>query len=106
LIRIGKLRRDRGISVARPTALGNPFIIDAVVARSESLTKYRGWLRRALHKRANPAAYDQFMRIVHHASQGDVTLLCWCRAIDQTEPACHADIIAEFVHAKLAEDAA
>ena len=89
MIRIGRLRRDRGISVARPTPLGNPFPVGPATTRAQSIARYRAWLPEELLR--NPDARRQFDRIVAAARAGDVTLLCWCAP----EP-CHAEIVAEL----------
>ncbi len=109
MIRIGRLRRDKGISVARPRALGNPYPITPDCSREEAIASYREWLSSILEARsAQKTAFDTRVRaafeaIVELARAGDVTLLCWCRAVGETGPACHAEVIAEFVRKRLTD---
>ncbi len=90
MISIGRLRRDHGISVARPTPLGNPFPVGKQYTRSESIALYRNYLPLELER--NPKARAQLERIIAAARAGDVTLLCWC-----APKPCHAEVIAEYV---------
>ena len=92
MIRIGRLRRDRGFSVARPTALGNPFDV-ATFGREEAIARYRVAFPQLLETAAGAA---QFARLLAAAREGDVTLLCWCAPLP-----CHADVIAEALRARL-----
>ena len=97
-IRIGRLRRDRGLSVARPTALGNPFVVGDPYGRDEAIARYRRWFAERLAER-EPRVLARLERIVDAARMGDVTLLCHCA------PArCHAEIVAEYVRARLASE--
>ncbi len=96
ILRVGRLRRDRGISVARPTPLGNPFVVGKPFTRAEAITRYREWIGGELDR--NPNALAQLERIVDAARSADVTLLCWC-----APQACHADVIIELVRDRLAE---
>ncbi len=92
-IRVGRLRRDRGISVARPTPLGNPFA-RAEYGREPAIQRFRDALPGILID--EPLARAQFDHIVAAARAGDVTLLCWCAPLP-----CHADVIADAVRAAL-----
>lgn len=89
-ITIGRLRRDRGISVARPTALGNPFAVGPY-AREDAIALYRTWFAEQIAARS-PKVMVQLERIVAAARAGDVTLLCHC-----APKACHANVIAQWV---------
>ncbi len=91
-IRVGRLRRDRGISVARPTVLGNPFTIGVDGDRADVIAKYRHWLMREL--RLNGAVRAAVERLRLAASRGEITLLCFC-----APKPCHADVIAELLGA-------
>jgi len=97
VIRIGRLRRDRGISVARPTVLGNPFVRGEDGTREEVVAKYREFF--AVELRRNQAVRAAGDRIVEQARKGDVTLLCWC-----APEVCHAEVIAEEVRRRLEPD--
>ena len=102
IIRIGRLRRDRGVSVARPTALGNPFELSAY-ERAESIARYRNWLPGELE--SNPKARRQMDGLLALLKLvGEINLLCWCRSIDETEPPCHGDVVAEHLRDRLSQD--
>lgn len=89
------MRRDRGTSVARPSVLGNPFVIGADGDRAEVIAKYRAWFDDARRNDARVrAAVD---RLASKAREGPVTLLCYC-----APQACHADVIAEEIGRLLA----
>ncbi len=88
-IQIGRLRRDRGISVARPSVLGNPYKIGVDGDRAEVIAKYRKWLARELKR--NDAVKDAMFRIANLARHGKITLLCHC-----APAACHAEVVAEY----------
>ncbi len=98
-IRVGRLRRDHGISVARPTPLGNPFPIASESDRAGAIERYRAELPLILARSA--PARMQFARVVAAARTGDVTLLCWC-----APKPCHAEVIATAVLAALAAQSA
>jgi len=95
VIRIGRLWRERGISVARPTPLGNPFPVGASYTRAVALARSRAWIPGELERNAKARA--QLARIVAAAREGDVTLLCWCAPLP-----CHAEMIARLVESELA----
>ncbi len=92
-IRVGRMRRDKGISVARPSALGNPFVIGEHGDRDAVILKYRAWFADAAKN--NPRVQAALLAIIRAIEDGDVTLLCWC----EPKP-CHADVIAEWVRAQ------
>lgn len=97
-IRIGRHRRDRGISVSRPTALGNPFVVGKPYTRAEAIARYRDWFRDKLTAE-DPGVLAQLRDIEARAREGAVTLLCWCAPL-----ACHAEVIAAHVEVRLATD--
>jgi hypothetical protein len=82
------------MSVARPTPLGNRFVVDRPYTRAESIARYRQWLPIELER--NPRARAQIDRIVAAARAGDVTLLCWCAPLP-----CHAEVVRELVETAL-----
>jgi hypothetical protein len=92
-VTVGRARRDRGILVARPSALGNPFVIGKDGDRRKVIEKYREWFASAI---LSGRAMESFERIVQRARTGDVTLLCYCAPLP-----CHADVIAEEVRLRL-----
>jgi len=94
-IRVGRLRRDRGFSVARPTVLGNPFKIGVDGDRDEVIRKYRAWFKVAVVEDAR--VRNAVERLVTEAKRHDITLLCHC-----APQACHAEVIAEEVRRRVA----
>jgi hypothetical protein len=90
-ISVGRLRRDKGLSVARPTPLGNPVPLSEY-GREESIARYREWFEREVRRPGK--VRDRFETLLDAARNGPVTLLCWCRTVDQSEPLCHADVVA------------
>lgn len=93
-IRVGRLRRDRGFSVARPSPLGNPFRIGVDGDRAQVITKYRAWFEKALTEDERVQAKVEM--IADEAARRDVTLLCHC-----APEACHADVIADEVRRRV-----
>lgn len=68
--------------------LGNPWPVDAHCSRGESIGRYRQLLEWAI------GADDVLLEGVRSLS--GCTLGCWCRSSEETEPACHGDVLAEF----------
>jgi len=66
--------------------LGNPYRVDEC-GREESIAKFREVFERRLE---NDAEFRQAVADL----QGKV-LGCWCQRLDESEPACHAEVIAE-----------
>jgi len=93
-IRIGRLRRDRGVSVARPTVLGNPFAIGADGERDDVIEKYRRWFRTSLGE--SPAVEAKVAELTELARKGDLTLLCWC-----APKRCHAEVVAAEIRRRV-----
>lgn len=100
--RVGHVRRDeideyagrgqngRHLLSVRPTGrgwLGNPFTVEDH-GREEAITLYR----RAFvdHLERNP----EFRAAVKELAGS--TLGCWCQALDEDGPACHAEVVAEW----------
>jgi hypothetical protein len=64
-IRVGRLRRDCGISVAEPTLLGNPFALGQDRTRAEIIAEYR--LLIAIELRSNGRVQAAIERIFEDA---------------------------------------
>jgi len=75
--------------------LGNPFTVDDY-DRTESIARFRTTFEERLIED------DEFRAAVRELS-GDV-LGCWCQRLDEDEPACHAEVIAEHADRLGAED--
>ena len=100
-VTVGRVRRDTGICVGRPSPLGNPFWIGPDGTREQCIAKYRVWLSYKLSADPSPAASkvrSMYFHLVDLAREGDLRLLCHC-----APEACHADVLAESVQARLAE---
>lgn len=67
--------------------LGNPYTLETHT-REESIAKYREAFEAKL------SADDKFRKAV--ADLHGQTLGCWCQRIDEGEPACHGEVIAEW----------
>jgi hypothetical protein len=93
-IRIGRMRRDRGFNVARPSVLGNPFKLGIDGDRAEVIDKYRVWLRSALKR--DPRVRTAIEKLTFEAERRDVTLLCHC-----APEACHAEVIADEIRRRI-----
>lgn len=71
--------------------LGNPYPIEAVGGRERSIELYAAAL---LHR----FDHDREFRAALHELQGEV-LGCWCRRLDENEPACHGDVLSRVIDA-------
>ena len=85
------------IYIGRGSPLGNPFKLKpwGPYERGETLELYRGWLlhEACTNERVKRALNDIWQR----AKRGErVRLMCFCKPA-----ACHGDVIAEVVRAKL-----
>lgn len=74
--------------------LGNPYPVDNY-GREESLRRFMESFRHKL-------SYDPEFREAVGELAGSV-LGCWCQRLDEDEPACHAEIIAEHAE-RIARD--
>ena len=85
----------KGIYVARPAALGNPYRIGPDGTREEVIIKYEAWLRRQLASDSLAGQmFDDLLR--RHLAGEDLVLVCWCKRPDREVP-CHADVIRRFL---------
>jgi len=81
------------LSVGQPGKrgwLGNPFSLDDGHSREESVEKFRDAFYDKLER-------DPEFREAVHDLDGD-TLGCWCQRLDNDAPACHAEVIAEYLN--------
>lgn len=86
-------KRDNpsGIYVARPSILGNPFIIGKDGTRPEVVEKYRAWFYEQLG--CNRALIEEIERLQYiYKTEKTLTLICWCSPL-----ICHVDIIKEYL---------
>jgi len=65
--------------------LGNPYTLSDH-EREESISKFKQDLEEAI---TDPLIRQKIAEL--HGQ----TLGCWCRRVDESEPACHGDVIAE-----------
>jgi hypothetical protein len=99
-IRIGSVKAgDAGEYIGRANSgrpaspLANPFPLTKQQSRTQVLQKYRTWLYGRLRTEDKPVIAElvRLLRLAH--SPEGVTLVCWCRGVDEDSPACHGDII-------------
>lgn len=93
---MGRRMPGRGGSV-----LGNPFKITKESARAASVALYEKWLAEqlAIEKSPQNLEIDRLAGIVKR--EGSLTLLCWCRSVNDTSPACHCDVIKRVIEERL-----
>ncbi|NIV34763.1 MAG: DUF4326 domain-containing protein [Anaerolineae bacterium] len=99
-IRIGSVTAgDEGEYIGRAfhsreaSPLANPFPITKQQDRDTAIRKYRVWLYEKI-KRADDAVLTELGRLLAIAQKpGGLTLVCWCRSVEQTAPECHGDVI-------------
>ena len=88
---VGRGRNGRHLlSVPKPGVfgwLGNPYTVEEY-NREESIEKFREAFEDKLER-------DEEFRDAVADLSGKV-LGCWCQRVDEDEPACHAEIIAEY----------
>lgn len=85
----GRGSGDRHINNTVPGTrgwLGNPFTVEAN-GREDAIRLYRALFEQKLED-------DETFRMYVAGLSGKV-LGCWCQRLDEDEPACHAEIIAE-----------
>lgn len=96
----GATRRRSGgkgnvIYVARPAALGNPFVLERGAGdgeRESVIRKYETWLRAKIHDRSPIIMTALQLILAVEATHGEVRLACWC-----APRPCHADIIKKLL---------
>jgi len=79
------------LSVGKPGKrgwLGNPFTVENH-SRQESIEKFRQAFEDKLER-------DNEFRNAVADLQGK-TLGCWCQSVDESEPACHGEVIKQWV---------
>jgi hypothetical protein len=91
--------RANGPYRLKASPLANPFKLKDY-AREDMLGVYADWLRGKLDTR-DPAVLAELDRIADLAREGPVVLKCWCRNVDETEPACHGDVVRAAVLRRL-----
>lgn len=72
--------------------LGNPFTLENH-HRGASIAKFKEVFLDRLEG-------DEAFRNAVHDLEGD-TLGCWCRSVDDETPACHGDVIADYLNGEL-----
>jgi hypothetical protein len=93
MITFVNLRNYRGkcIYVARPSILGNPFVIGKDGDRPMVNRRYRRWLWNELQRGYGPV-FDEIHRLARLAKASDLTLGCWC-----VPQPCHGFIIRDCI---------
>ena len=103
-IRIGSIKvGDQGEYIGRAgkgkagSPLANPFRIGKDGDREQVIAKYRTWLWGCM-RHGNAEVMYELDRLRRLANELDgVTLVCFCRSVDEDRPACHGDIIASAI---------
>lgn len=84
------------VDIARPTPLGNPFMLprgyDVIADPKDILGRYRTWLLDKLDQPASAQAaeIDRLVRLAR--TKPFLALECWCAPLP-----CHGDVIREIV---------
>lgn len=87
MIRIGRVREKGAISVARPTPLGNPFVMRTEADRIHVCLSYEIWLNEKIeHKHFK--VIEALFKLLVLSKERDITLGCYC-----APKACHAESI-------------
>ena len=101
-IRIGSVRHDTGVYIGRAgrgkaaSPLANPFTVKQY-GREGAIERYRTWLWGCIqHGNQEVMAELNRLRQLAQAKEG-VTLVCFCRSVDEEAPACHGDVIAAAI---------
>ena len=86
---------ERCVYVGRPSALGNPFVVDPygkVGARAEAIEKYEQYILKSMKY---PRIAYELTRLKRLADTGDLKLMCWCAPLP-----CHAEVIRKILLGK------
>lgn len=92
--------KKRTFNVARPSRLGNPYVIGKDGTRAEVIEKYRIWLDEQI-KNKNPGVCYVLNEIYKTAQTGNIFLECWCVGCGDD---CHARIIESVILNKAKEN--
>src|SRR5215472_17177995 len=77
----------QGVDVARPSVLGNPFVIGKDGSREQVIEQYRVWLR--AQYRQGGEVHRALRKLAHrYIEDGALTLVCWC-----APKTCHAEVL-------------
>jgi hypothetical protein len=104
-IRVGNIKMgDTGVYIGRPNGdrsdspLANPYRLAREEDRAKVIARYREWLWKKIQA-GDPKVMAELWRLLDLARRPEgVTLLCWCRGVNETKPACHGDIIKAALH--------
>ena len=90
---VGHVHHNQGSFIARPSVLGNPFVVNNERDRAKVIEWYRRWLWRKLNE-GDKAVMASLQDLLAQARRPEgVTLLCYCRRAGETRPECHADVV-------------
>jgi hypothetical protein len=84
---VGRVGKDEGIRIGRPSVFGNPFKIGRDGDRGQVIEKYRRYF-------SDRVAKDEAFRVAVEGLKGK-KLLCYCHP-----RACHGDVIAEYLNGR------
>ena len=93
MIKIGNIRNgDEGEYCARPSPLGNPFVLHGNMDREYTIDLYEKWFLKEV-KECNAEILQELKRLKKiHKEAGELTLLCFCAPLR-----CHCDIIKRYL---------
>jgi len=78
---------ERRVYVARPSVLGNPFVIGRDGNRQQVIARYRAWLWQQLQQVDSPQR-RALEELLEQARSQPLALQCWCHPLP-----CHAQVI-------------
>lgn len=78
---------ERRVYVARPSVLGNPFVIGRDGSRKQVIARYRAWLWQQLQQTDSPQR-RALEDLLEQARRQPLALQCWCHSLP-----CHAQVI-------------
>jgi hypothetical protein len=94
MITVGnKQHAAKGMYVGRPSAVGNPFVMQGEATRAQVIRDYEDWLAEQLLDRRSAASIE-IHQLAALARKQDICLVCFC-----APKACHADIIKRTIAA-------
>ena len=104
-IQVGNIKLgDTGVYIGRKTRdyprspLANPEYLAREEDRPKVIAQYKTWLWKKIQA-GDPKVMAELWRLLDLARRPEgVTLLCWCRGVNETKPACHGDVIKAALH--------
>ena len=89
---------DRGEYVGRPSALGNPFILEHETDRQQVIQQFEVWLHEQIKTRDVLVCQELNRLYKLTRATGELKLTCWCAPQN-----CHAEVIKRVLLETLAK---